>query len=94
LTGTGPSCERIRGGASSKIGGTTRFSSAVSVSVLTLLAAVAPAQAKKCSVDSVQVGGLCVDKYEASLGDPGHQRERHREHTGERSADVPSRMRQ
>jgi formylglycine-generating enzyme required for sulfatase activity len=43
-----------------------KFSGAASVSMLVLLA-VAPAHAKKCPLDSVQVGGLCVDKYEASV---------------------------
>jgi len=38
---------------------------------LALLAAVMlfaePAAAKKCKTDAVQVGGVCVDKYEASV---------------------------
>src|SRR5262245_13107915 len=44
----------------------TKLSGAASASMLVLLVA-APVHAKKCPLDSVQVGGLCVDKYEASV---------------------------
>ena len=44
---------------------TTWGASALALAGLVLLAG--PAEAKKCKQDAVQVGNLCVDKYEASV---------------------------